>query len=609
MSQKGVLFALMIAAIVGACSIIKKEDPAQAVRTFLSSFQSNLSKQDQEILKQFRVRQSPEAVLAVIRILQNKEKYFRCDAQFGNANIFITPTDIQVTIPAKFATNGLENHAEENATLEFWLKREGKSFVITRLEADAFYNTFTSMKNRNEWSVKRKNAVESRGPIYAKARELENKFDTVIFYATYKDENYFYVVEGEWKNYFLRHDSRHEKNTGSKMGLANSNGELIIPMEYDMIGTIAFEMPDLVEVKKDGKVGYFNLQTKTLIVEPKYDMIIPASFDSTFAIVKQDTVFGWLTKEYTYQQGFPSEDAENWFRNYAYLRKNLRLAAGSQVLCEIPLEDYAGSGIVMPSSYLVNHTVFDEIEHGIVTTEIPMNAYSEYKETRGSWLQRITDGLSTLTTSIQERYLEGREEFYTSSTIVFIDNNYETLGVTRLAGSEISMRAIDSTLLEVKTPHDWWFIEEYAWEESNLYHHTYFAIAEKDSIIQLKSNRLFPETEFVKFDSSYVTGQFLVYNHELQRDDITSMLSLKTLTYMRDEILASYSYSFPGEERTGRFSPDWYTPVYDNISEFAVLMSDVDRHNLEFLERLINPPLEEQFPAEADTNIYANEVK
>ena len=52
MLQRSALYlALLVVVIVGACSVLKKEDPAQSVRTFLSSFHSNLNKPDQEILK------------------------------------------------------------------------------------------------------------------------------------------------------------------------------------------------------------------------------------------------------------------------------------------------------------------------------------------------------------------------------------------------------------------------------------------------------------------------------------------------------------------------------------------------------------------------------
>ena len=125
----------------------------------------------------------------------------------------------------------------------------------------------------------------------------------------------------------------------------------------------------------------------------------------------------------------------------------------------------------------------------------------------------------------------------------------------------------------------------------NLYFHTYFTIADHDSIKQLSSHRRFPETEFVKLDSSYVTGQFLIYDYQRDRTDTTSVLSVKTLTSMRDEILAWYGYSFPDMEDRKRYASEWYFPIYEERAEFSDLMTEIDRHNLEFLERMINAAL------------------
>lgn len=61
---------------------------------------------------------------------------------------------------------------------------------------------------------------------------------------------------------------------------------------------------------------------------------------------------------------------------------------------------------------------------------------------------------------------------------------------------------------------------------------------------------------------------------------------------MRDEILAWYGYSFPDAENPKRYDSQWYFPVYDDRSEFADLMTEIDRHNLAFLEHFINPSIQ-----------------
>jgi hypothetical protein len=578
---------IVIITIVAACSVLTKEDPEQNVRTFLTNFQQNLGKSDQAILRQFEVKQTPEAVMAVIRILQNKEQYMLCEAQISQANLSMGPNEIKVVIPALFKMNGVESNDTVSTQLVMWLQPKNKTYVISRLEGEEFYQAFTGLKNRNEWEIERKAVIDSRVWTYEKARDLETKFDSVIWFATYGKDKYFYVVEGAWTNYFANYETRGRRNENIKMGLADINGDLVIPMEYDLIGTIAFEQADLVEVMKDGKVGYFDINKKQVVVEPKFDMIIQYNTQDIFAIVKSDTTFGWLTKGFEYRSGFPTAQAEEWFNKYEFLPKNLKLMAGSHVFCEIPNADNAGYGILIPPAYLVKNGIFDEIEGGISTTEFPFNAGVEYKETKGTWLQKITDGISAVVTSMNERYLEGREEFYSSSKIAFVNDKHDTLTVDQISGTEISIRAVDSTLLEVKTPHDYWFMENGVCQESNLSMHTYFAIA-NGGIKKLESKRLFPQTEFVKLDSSYLTGQFHVYVREDEGEKITTFLSLMTLTSMRDEILAANGYSFPGTEKGERYDKSWYNPRFDNIEQFREMLTEIDRHNLTFLDNVIN---------------------
>ena len=178
---------------------------------------------------------------------------------------------------------------------------------------------------------------------------------------------------------------------------------------------------------------------------------------------------------------------------------------------------------------------------------------------------------------------------YYSITLVFVNDKHDTLHVASISGQEVSMHPIDSTLLEVRTPHDFWFGEYGASDESNLHQHTYFAIGSDKKVTQLKSNRLYPQTEFVLLDSSYLMGNFLVYNTATQDEQSTTFLSLRTLTYMRDEILASYGYIFREKEKTEQFQQvgNWYIPKHEKFEDFENDMTSIDRYNLRFLNKII----------------------
>jgi hypothetical protein len=258
--------------------------------------------------------------------------------------------------------------------------------------------------------------------------------------------------------------------------------------------------------------------------------------------------------------------------------------------CEIPSADQTGNGLIVPPSYLSKHGIFNEIEGNISTTKVPVNGWTDYKETTGSFLESITESIQAVVTTIRERYLDGREEFYNSSTLVFVNDKLDTLHVASISGEEVSMHPIDSSLLEVRTPHDFWFGEYEAGDESNLYQHTYFSIGSNNEITQLKSNRLYPQTQFVMLDSSYLTGNFLVYSSITQKEEPTNFLSVRTLTFMRDEILASYGYTFHDKEKIAQFQQigTWYTPRYLKLEEFENKMTTIDRYNLKFLNKILD---------------------
>lgn len=580
---------VVITVVIVSCSVMKKEDPEKQVREYLTSFQLSLQKTDAEILKQFQVKQSEFAILQIVKILQNKANILiLSEANFASATISPVNNQIKVDLPVMLKFGEAQSEDRGQAMLTLWLEPKENSFVIVKVEGDNLYQEYTSLKNRNEWVIQERTELEKRSPIYAQAQRLEDKYDSVIWYASYNDAIYFYVVEGEWKNYFMEYQTRNESLPVVKMGLVDSVGEVIIPIEYSLIGTLGFDQSNLVEIYKDGKTGYFDLQQRKVVADPAYDILIPYANDNVQAVVKQDSVYGWLDKNYVYNSGFPSPRVKAWISTFEYLRKPVSLKATNQNICEVPNAANAGNGIVIPPSYFIAHGLFDRIESGISTTEVPLNGWTEYKETTGTVFEMLTDNINAIVTTVRERYLEGREEFYTTNKLVFVNQNQDTLSVSSVSGESISLTSIDSTLLEARTPEDYWFGENNMSEESNLTHYSYFRIEDNGKVVALKSDRLFPQTEFVKLDSSYITGEFLIYNPELDRNETSAILSLKTLSSMRNEILAKYGYKFSDPEVLRQFYEfKWYVAVHDDLAVVEAQLTDIDKHNVTFLNKVI----------------------
>lgn len=586
--------AAVLAFVITGCTIVKSDDPQKSAREFLKQFQDALAASDDDVMAYFKVKQSREAVLSVINILRNTDTFVTCDTYFQDAVISPVEDVLYVEIPVQFRA-GQEGETEPGK-LTLQLAKDGDSYAIVQLDGETFYQQYQQIKNRNAWQEEQQDALQARSMIYENARMLESKFDSVVWYVTYNEQPYFYVISGPWTNFFLGYDTRKIQNEEARMGLVDAEGEVIIPIEYDLIGTLGFERPNEVEVQKDGLVGVFDLEQKRLLVDPLYERIIPYDKDSGVkAVVYKDGKAGWLDRSYSFHEGYSSQAMENYLVNYEFLKKNIKLGK-DYATCEIPREDYAGSGIIIPPVYLSQYGIFNPIEGGICTTTYPLNGYTEYIAVEESVFTTITDQLSLLMTTIQERYLEGREEFYTKNTLTFMSPDGRRLGNSDVEGSisDIELRSVDSTLLEVKSPHDYWFMESCGCVEMNLPHYQYFSVT-TDGVTLLETRRLYGQTAFVKLDSSFLAGSFTVYNQQTEQTESTNFLSYQTIRYMRDEILADNGYIIPpyvneADENTPTNTFDYVQTdktLTDDLAAVMGSLSETDRHNVEFLNRIL----------------------
>jgi hypothetical protein len=335
-----------------------------------------------------------------------------------------------------------------------------------------------------------------------------------------------------------------------------------------------------------------------LVIPAIHDIIIPYDKNDIFCIVKTDTVYGWYNSAFELKDGFPTPEVEQWVKNFEFIPQHLQLDEANYNFCEIPATDQAGYGIVMPPSYLVKTGIFPEIEGGISTTEVPLNGWTDYVETEGTIFQSVTESISALVTTITERYIDGREEFYTHNKLIFVGPGQDTLSVTDLSShGAIAIKRIGPDLLEVKyeRPEDYYFYEEGLSELMPDY--SYFRLTSSLNVEPLKTVRSYSQVAFVKLDSSYIKGSFKHYDREAEQLVPNDFLTQETIIDMRDEILAAYGFVFDDPVRTEYFKRfDWYKAEHISREEFAGEMTEIDQHNLRFLESLIAPAEENQQP-------------
>jgi hypothetical protein len=579
------IYLAMLFAVVAGCTILKQEDPESKVRAFIASFAQSLSGTDQEILGLFDTQQSQEAILSAVRVLQNQTEYgIQCQLYSDQASITFEETGVRVIIPVSISGSAGELVSSADNYLTFILSPKKDAFVITKLEGDEFYNAYTSVKYELAEAASEAE-VHEHILTYGKIVEfLQEKYDTVVWVANYEGTPYFYVVNGSWDA---------DQGGVFLMGLVDETGKEIIPVQYDMVGTIGFDWPGMLEVRDNNGVGLFSLE-KGEVVQPGYEWIVPYEITNAFAIVKTDSAYGWLDKTYNYHDDFPSESAAAFIASHDFLPTGREFSSQTTTMCEIPSEEYYGSGRIIFPAYLTSTGLFQEVEYDFTMYANTWRANTEMISADHQFFDSVLEGVSMLMTSISKRYLDGREAFYTSNEVSFVSNDGTLVGTSAsLASSDITINRIDSTLIEIVTTNSAdgpEFYEESSDEtEIDIPQYMYFRL-EETGPEQLGSSRMFNFTEFVKLDSSYLTGNFTYIERETFNTSSRTFLCDTTLIRMRNEILAEYGYIFPDERTTEAFKfNNWYNPRYQAVAQFEDNLNDIDRHNLKFLEKILGP--------------------
>lgn len=588
------------------CTTTKATDYEKNITVFLDLFEKNLVASDEVILKQFKIQQSEkniteEGIMKAIRIMQNRDQNIdsiTCSLNFKGAIFTQENSIVRVEITSKFKSIDPTYSVINNSKFILWLTYIDEKPVITKIDAIHFYNSYRDAVRDLASQKNRQRILSSLQHHLEQAHNLQQTYDTVVWFTQYNDSIYYYVANGTFNNYFLDYSAEHPHSF--TMGLVSETGRVVIPPAFDIIGTIGYSKLRVVEVKKNGRVGHFSLDGKEL-VPPVYDWIILSEEinDSTYALVKQDSLNGWLDKSFTFHKGFPDKETERYIREFGYLDSATLVSKDVTTITRILHPEHSGFGIVIPPSYLVSSGILNEVVSEINLGEQAGGTGREYYGTeyiksKGSIFERISESLSALFVMIEGSYLGGREDFYRYKTLTFVDSKGNLIGSEQLYSGENKFKQIDSTLLELKTTvtasdaGEYWDMGDEPGDWNPPQYRYYKISLETNAVVVLESNRRFACTEFVKMDSSYLMGEFVYWDSTQNTTGIRNFASNETLIEMRNEILASYGYAFTDPKVINYFKyRKWYISRYQNYDDFMHEMTEIDRHNLEFLESMI----------------------
>lgn len=581
------LIVLLALGTMVSCSILKGNDAEGKIKNYLVRFAVELQQSDSLAATHFKTDQSEWALRSALQLLRNTmESPVEVTTMFQQA--FVTINDsILVSIPVIMRTDSAGMVTQRLTNLEMTLQENDTTFVITRWNGENFYEQFWSYSNAITAGQNVAKIRESRGHFYARAKELQETYDSVIWFANTDPVHYYYVVNGTWSNPYGQQLPVEQY----RMGLVDDSSKVIVPVEFDLIGMPGELGEDLIEVKNNNRFGCYKLSTGQELIPAEYDWIIPYE---NILLVKNDTLTGWFDTQQAFHAGYPNKDAEAYVKGFKFLPESIRLDNSDAQYLEIPSESHASVGYLIPASYYTHLGIFDEIEGGFEGEIFNEEAGTEYMEAEMSFLEKITSKLSALITDARDAYVYSREGFYDHQKIAFLNDKGEVVKEHDLGlKGELSFNMVDSTRLEVKvtpgTDEGDGYESEYLGGMSNIPQYTYFSVAD-DQLIPLESHRWYTFTEFIKLDSSYITGEFHVYNEEQQIWEDVTILPTETLTRMRNEILADYGYIFTDQDAIESFKYNkWYQAKYTSVSEFETELSEIDRHNLKFLEKILGP--------------------
>lgn len=579
-----VIIAMLLAlgTIVG-CSILKENDTEGKVKNYLVRFAADLQQSDSLAAKHFRTDQPEWALRNALQLLRNDvESPVKTQISFQNA-ILSTAENISISIPLTFSADSAGKNSQRTINLELKLAQEDTSFVISQWNGEDLYEKFWAFSTAILDGKNLQVIQESRGFFYDRAKELQQQYDSVIWYATIGGQHYYYVVSGQW-NYPYKDSLATDQY---RMGLVDESGKIIVPLEFDLIGMPGTLHEDIIEVKKDNKFGYYRLSTGEELIPTDYTWTVPYKTDNSVMLGKKDSVFGWIASDFTFAEGYPDEKAEAYITNYKFLPVEINLKHEEQEFLEIPLERYAAVGFWVTPGYLSHFRIFKQIEGNFQRELSNEEGDIEFLKTKISFLEKVTNNLGALITRVREGYVYGREGFYDQNVITFISTTGQAVDQIEIGwNGKVSCKMIDSTLLEIKISSVFEELEEYEKESEYLGrrltpHYKYFEIGKDQKFIEKEQYRGFP-TEFVKLDSTYITY--------IDQDKQLAFIPDDALNLMRNEILASYGYIFIDPNITKKFKySKWYNPQHNTVADFQAELTEIDLHNLKFLERILGP--------------------
>ncbi|MEO3402715.1 WG repeat-containing protein [Mucilaginibacter sp. CAU 1740] len=634
MKTKAITRIILPAIVIALCGFVlirrqSKENLEKAeIHKFLTDVNKALTKADSSKLQTYLTnKNNRNEVGYLVGLLKGeyRETYtdvipqlkLHVSVDTAHIDIQLTDSGTVVAIPVTLRSN-----YTKPATSKFILHLEEtpkSSHKIKEIETSLLADDYIAYEDKAYIALEVANGKYQ--PItkkaFTNATTLKARYDSVIWFSHVKGKTYYYTVKGKWdiKTAF---DTQNNLVKKYKMGLVGPDLKEAIPVSFDMIRSINGTFPGLVEVEKDQKHGFYDLNGK-LVVPVQYDQIFPVTDKNNKAALRMGRDFYWLKNDYT----ISAKTDLTMSQVFAMLTPITTLTNQANPTGNITEfnSDFEDADIYIPPSHLIDL----DLAYGFTTFKNPLRKempvrFSRYnpnsgrtsviKQTASSPPTNKGNWIKSILYSITEHFVGGRFEFYKSNDLVLIDEkrnqaygqslrsdySYSEAGANfPYYCNDHSARAINDSLVEVKASASTTislYNKDYLTEISEMPMYHYFVL-KNNKMAELQSNRLFSFTQYVKLDDSYLNGCYSYFDQIGQRGKSRreTHLSNDGLLYMKNEIYASYGYKFRDETWNKIFysMPSPVMPLdikrRDNIDN---LLTATDKYNIQWIDKKLN---------------------
>jgi len=587
------------------------------VQSFLVAFNNQVKAGNRDsVLAYFDVNQKPAVLNRLIGVLTNKtglkgdqSPLFKLALNIDSDAIKIVNGELaEAKIPVKFTSDTL---GSKSSTLKLRVRKMAdKSYKIVQVDANKMaadylaFDDFIKSKTLTDKDIYSESTLKS----FETAKTLKGKYDTVVWFAHLGDQNYYYVVNGKWE---MDKDIERWKDSviqPYKMGLLGPDLKEVIPVQYDVIHNINGTFPSLVEVEKDGKKGFYDLNGKN-VVPVNYDQVIPIEDNVNMAVLRSGDDYFYLKKDLSISDKADLKIAD-FFPKIKDIASHLNFYKNAlAVVTEYNSREKHGA-IYLPPSYLVDlNMIGKEIDF---KNPLRNNVGFEevHKDFNIGFANTVSDSnwLTASFYSVRDYFLGGRSEFYDSKNLVIVDKkrnkiytqdigtNYtrEEDGGDSLEGicDVNNIKALNDSLYEVKAGAVLWadMYDSTKTITGGTYYH-YLAV-KNNKLVELPNERYFGFTKYVKMDDSYLNACYKMSigaDYKTSKEKTIDHITPELLRYIKNEIYADYGYQFKDKRWQVVFQmmpsykfDDNGKPIPGNASVEDSL-TDVDKYNINWI--------------------------